>query len=319
VSGLRHAAEAYLALRRALGFKLESQGRLLLDFVAYLERAGASTVTTELALDWAALPSAGDPVWCGLRLGVVRGFAKYLQLLDPRTEVPPADLLPRRRRRATPYLYAPDDIVKLLAAARGLRSPLRAATYETLIGLLAVTGMRVGEAIRLDRTDLHWEHGRLTVVASKFGKSREVALHPRTLEALAAYARRRDELCPAPAAPSFFVSTAGTRLLHANIRCVFGRLVRAAGLERRAARCRPRLHDLRHSFALSTLLAWYRAGVDVQARLPWLSTYLGHVDPASTYWYLEAAPELLALAAERLGHALGDTPEDALGPRGARP
>jgi integrase/recombinase XerD len=308
VSGLRRAAEEYLTLRRALGFKLETQGRLLLDFVGSLDRAGAATVTTERALAWATSPPAGDPVWCALRLGVVRGFARYLQPRDPRTEVPPADLLPRRRRRATPYLYAPDDIGKLMAAARGLRSPLRAATYETLIGLLAVTGARVGEAIRLDRDDLDWDHGRLTVVASKFGKSREVALHPRTLTALAAYARRRDELVPAPGAPSFFVSTAGTRLLHANVRGVFGQVVRAAGLEPRAARCRPRLHDLRHSFAISTLLTWYRAGADVQARLPWLSTYLGHVDPAATYWYLEAAPELLALAAARLERAPGDGP-----------
>ncbi|HEY8695624.1 MAG TPA: tyrosine-type recombinase/integrase [Chloroflexota bacterium] len=308
MSELQHAAEEYLALRRALGFKLESQGPLLLNCVGYLDRAGASTITIELALAWAQLPPSRDPVWYGRRLGVVRGFAKHLQALDPRTEVPPADLLPQRYRRATPYLYSPDDIRKLMAAARGLRSPLRAATYEALVGLLAVTGMRVGEAIRLDRPDLDWEHGLLTIIASKFGKSREVALHPRTCAALAAYAQRRDVLCPQPTAPSFFVSTAGTRLLHANVRFVFGRLVRAADLERRSGGRQPRLHDLRHSFAVATLLTWYRADADVQARLPLLSTYLGHVDPASTYWYLEAAPELLALAAQRLERALEGLP-----------
>jgi integrase len=303
MSVLQRHAEEYLALRRALGFKLESQGPLLLGFVSYLDRLGASTVTTELALAWAQLPPGGDPVWCSRRLGVVRGFATHLRALDPRTEVPPADLLPHRRRRAIPYLYSPEEVRRLMAAARGLRSPLLAATYETLIGLLAATGMRVGEAIRLDRSDLDWEHGLLTVVAGKFGKSREVALHPGTCAALAAYAQCQDALCRAPSAPSFFVSTAGTRLCHANVRFVFGRLVRAAGLAPRSARCRPRLHDLRHSFAVATMLAWYEADVDVAARFPLLSTYLGHVDPSSTYWYLEAAPELLALAARRLERA----------------
>jgi integrase len=236
---------------------------------------------------------------------MVRGFAAYLETLNPATEVPPRSLLPGRSRRATPYLFSDDEVQGLMAAAGALRTPLRAATYATLIGLLAVTGMRVGEAIRLDRADVDLLEGLLTVRDSKFGKSREVALHATTTEALRGYAHRRDEECPRPAAPSFFVSIAGTRLIYTNVQHVFAGLTVAAGITRRSASCRPRLHDLRHSFAVTTVLGWYRDGVDVEPRLPLLSTYLGHADPGSTYWYLSAAPELFAIAAQRLEHALG--------------
>ena len=230
---------------------------------------------------------------------MVRGFARHLHTLDPATEVPPAGLLPQRTRRATPYLYTGEEVARLMAAARALPSPLVAATYETLVGLLETTGMRVGEAARLDRADVDLDDGVITVVAGKFGRWREVPLQPGTVEALSSYARRRDALCPEPKAPSFFVSNTGTMLIPACVRQRFGQLVRTAGLRPRSPRCRPRIHDFRHGFAVATLLDWYRAGVDVQARLPLLSAFLGHVDPASTYWYLEATPELLALAAVR--------------------
>jgi integrase/recombinase XerD len=299
MSTLRQAAEDYLAIRRSLGFKLVAEGYLLASFAGYAERAGARQLTTDLALDWATLPAGKDPVWCAKRLGVVRGFARHLHTLDPATEVPPAGLLPRRTRRATPYLYTGGEVARLMAAARALPSPLVAATYETLVGLLETTGMRVGEAVRLDRTDVDLDDGVVTVVAGKFGRWREVPLQPGTVQALSSYARRRDALCPEPKAASFFVSNTGTRLIPACVRQRFGQLVRTAGLRPRSPRCRPRIHDFRHGFAVATLLDWYRAGVDVQARLPLLSAFLGHVDPASTYWYLEATPELLALAAAR--------------------
>jgi integrase len=308
MSRLREAAEDYLAVRRSLGFKLASQGYLLHSFVRYAEQACASTVTTELALAWAELPPGKDDVWCARRLGVVRCFARYLETLDPRTEVPPADLLPQRSRRATPYLYSTDEVASLMQAARRLPSPLKAATYEALIGLLSCTGMRVGEVLRLDCCDVDWDQGVITVVGSKFGRSRQVALHPSAVRALQAYGRRRDELCPAPRAQSFFVSTAGTRVIAANVRATFKRLCLAAGLRPRSARCRPRIHDFRHSFAVATLLDWYRAGADVDARMPLLSAYLGHVDPSKTYWYLEATPELLGLVAARQEKFLGAVP-----------
>jgi integrase len=304
MSQLRAALDDYLRIRRALGFKLERAGRLLPQFVAHLERAGAETVTTELALAWAKQPPDGHPAWWAERMGLVRGFARHLQAFDPATQVPPTDLLPRPARRAIPYLYSDTDLGALMKATRALRSPLRRATYDTLVGLLAVTGMRIGEAIRLDSDDLDWTNGLLTVRHSKFGKSRQVPLHPSTVEALAAYAQLRDQLCPQPTAQSFFVSISGARLIYNDVHWTFLQLVRRAGLQRRSATCRPRPHDLRHTFAVRTLLDWYRAGLDVEARLPLLSTYLGHFEPSNTYWYLSAAPELMALAGQRLEHAM---------------
>jgi integrase len=231
---------------------------------------------------------------------VVRGFARWLAAFDPATEVPPAGLLPARSRRADPYPYTDADIAALMAAARAIALPLKAATYETLIGLLAVTGMRVGEAIGLDRADLDQENAILTIRGAKFGKSRQVPLHPGTAGALDAYSSVRDRLCPRPASPALLISTAGTRLIYKNVHRKWLDLARQAGLRPRSARCRLRPHDLRHRFAVVTLLGWYRDGADVAAQLPRLSAYLGHASPADTYWYLTAAPELLALAASRI-------------------
>jgi len=301
---LRDRADDYLRMRRALGYKLEVQGWLLGEFVAYLEQAGAKTVTIEHALAWATSPAAADRAYWAQRLSVVRQFARYLQTIDPACEIPPASLLPFRPRRAVPHLYRPDEIAALMAAASALPLPLQSATYRTLIGLLAVTGLRLGEAIRLDRSDLDAGQRLLRILDSKFGKSREVALHDSTMRALGAYGRLRDRLCPKPRCQAFFLSTRGTRLLAPSIHETFNRLVEIAGIAPRPGGRRPRPHDLRHGFAVRTLLDWHRDGADVQARLPLLSTYLGHVNPASTYWYLTAAPELLALAAGRLEPAI---------------
>ena len=261
-------------------------------------------MTTERAVAWAT-NTKESVTWRSARLAAVRGFARYLQAIEPRTEVPPAGLLPRCSRRARPYIYDDAEISALITAAHALRLRIGRCTYATLLGLLAVTGMRVGEAIRLDRDDVDWEHAVLTIRSTKFGKHREVALHATTAAALLAYSRRRDELLPHPRSPSFFVSRAGTRLIYNNVDHTFRHLVRCAGLPRISARRQPRLHDFRHTFAVRTLLDWYRDGLDVAARLSLLSTYLGHVDPSSTYWYLSATPELLALAAQRLQRVLG--------------
>jgi len=307
MSPLRQALADYLAVRRALGYKLARPEKLLGQFITYLEEAGAATVTTGHALAWAVLPG-GDASWHALRLSAVRGFAAYLRTLDPAAEIPPADLIPWRPRRATPYLYSDADITALIAAAACLRFPLRAATYQTLIGLLAVTGMRVGEAIRLDRTDADLAAGILTIRQSKFGKSRLVPLHPTTVTALSAYLTLRDRLHPHPSAPAVFISPAGTRLLYCNVHSTWQQLLARAGLQPRSASCRPRIHDLRHSFAVRSMLDAYAAGQDGQARLALLSTWLGHVDPGATYWYLSAAPELLALAGQRLEDHLRERP-----------
>jgi integrase len=301
VSPLGQALADYLRVRRALGFKLDRAERLLAQFVAYLHDHDAEVPTIEDALAWAMSPTDATPRWWAHRLSTVRGFAAYLHALDPRVEVPPPGLLRRGPRRAIPYLYSAADIGALVDAVAMLPRPLGAATYQTLIGLLAVTGMRVGEAIRLDRDDLDADHdGLLRVRDSKFGKSRQLPLHPSTVAAVRGYLQVRDELLPAPTSPALLLSTAGTRLRYNNVWRTFHRLVQRAGLTTRSASCQPRIHDLRHSFAVRTMLDWYADGADVPALLPRLSTYLGHADPKHTYWYLSAAPELLALAAHRL-------------------
>ena len=307
MSPLRQALADYLAVRRSLGYKLARAEKLLAQFITYLEDAGASTVTAADALAWATLP-AGTPWWHAQRLSMVRAFAAHLRTTDPAAEIPPAGLIPARRPRATPYLYSPGEVTALIAAAVGLRSPLRAATYQTLIGLLAVTGMRVGEAIRLDRADFDAGAGVLTIRSSKFGKSRLVPLHPTATAALSGYLRLRDRLHPGPSDPAVFISPAGTRLLYCNVHATWRQLVRTAGLRPRSPHCRPRPHDLRHSFAVASLLDAYATGQDGQARLALLSTYLGHVNPAATYWYLSAAPELLAPAGQRLEEHLQERP-----------
>ncbi|MGK2930807.1 MAG: tyrosine-type recombinase/integrase [Acidimicrobiales bacterium] len=302
-AGLRVELDRYLVIRRAVGFNLARAEKLLADYLGYLEAIDAEVITTENALAWATFPANGDSCWWGQRLSVVRAFARHLHVIDPVHQVPPAGLLPARSHRAVPYLYSDAEIAAVLAAARELVSPLRAATFETLVGLLAVSGLRIGEALRLDREDVDLRGALLHITGTKFGKSRQVPLHPSTMDALADYARCRDEHCPRPRDRSFFVSTAGTRLRYDNVHLTWLGLVRRAGIEPRSARCRPRPHDLRHSFAVRTLLGWYRDGADAAALMPLLSTYLGHVHPANTYWYLTAAPELLGLVAARLDAA----------------
>lgn len=300
----------YLAIRRAMGYKLFYQGQMLAQFAAYLDAVGAEHLTIEHAVRWAKQPPDGARSWWAVRLSTIRAFARYLAALDPGTEIVPPGLIPApRSHRIVPYIYTEHDITGLLAAAGRLRSAHRADTYQTLIGLVAVTGMRAGETVRLDRDDVDLEQGLLTIRNSKYGKSRQIPVHPSTVDALADYARRRDarrhrrdgRACRhAPSAASFFTSTTGTRLLRDNVCTVFPCLVRDAGLARSGHDRSPRLHDVRHSFAVNTLIRWYREGLDVEKQLPVLSTYLGHVAPSSTYWYLSAVPELLELIADRL-------------------
>ncbi len=302
MSSLRAALAEYLAVRRALGYNLDTAERLLSQFIDYLEARGEQRITIEHALAWATLPD-GHPGYHAHRMQTVRRFARYLHAADPAVEVPPAGLLTGRSRRATPYLYTDLEIAALIAAAGALGTAHRTATFQTLIGLLDVTGMRLGEALGLDRDDLDIGHGVLTV-HGKYGKARELPIHPSAVEALGRYLRRRDRPPSPPGERALLVSEAGTRLLASNVQHAFGKLRRRAGIAPRSAVCRPRIHDIRHSFAVRTLLDAYRAGVDVGARLASLSTYLGHLEPAMTYWYLDAAPELMGLAAERLERSI---------------
>jgi integrase len=304
MSSLHDELRDYLRIRRALGYKLARAEKLLAQFIDHLDGRGERLITIENTLAWVTLPG-GSGSWRAFRLSTVRGFAAYLHALDPAHQVPPADLCPNAPARATPYLYSDEEIAALIAATVTLRGGLRQVTFQTLIGLLSVTGMRVGEAIRLDRDDVDLAHGVLTVRDTKFGKSRELPVHPSTVAALRDYARQRDRLFPQPSTSAFLISTAGSRLLYCAVHSTFKKLRDHAGLRRRSATCRPRIHDIRHAFAVRTVLDWYRADLDVQPRMPLLSTYLGHVHPSDSYWYLTAAPELLQIAADRLQRTEG--------------
>jgi integrase/recombinase XerD len=302
---LREALADYLRLRRRLGFEMPQDGRLLEGFVEFLERAGAERITTELALGWARLPTVAHPHRWRQRLSVVRGFARHLATLDPASEIPSKDLLPGHRPRIAPYVYAEWEIAALIAAAGRLTPPLRAARHQTLIGLLAVTGMRPGEALALDRQDVDLRRGLVHVRAGKQKRQREVPLHQTTVRALRNYARLRDARFQEPTTPAFFIGARGRRMPREELNRTFIKLIREVGLDGRGARARPRPHDLRHALAVHTILDWLDAGEDIDRRMPLLSTFLGHVDPASSYWYLEAVPELL----ERISRRLEQPPE----------
>jgi integrase len=299
------AVTNYLALRRALGFKLVEAEHRLHDFVKFARRERASHITTDLAIRWAKASAAHvHPATTATRLGIVRQFAEYLSATDPRTEVPPRGLLPGKYQRKTPYIYADDEILGLISAARKMPSStgLRAWTCSTLLGLLTVTGMRLGEALALDRSDVDLREGVLAVRRTKCRKERLVPVHETTRLALLRYSQVRDRIHPRPKTDAFLVSELGFRLNHCSVREIFVRLSRRIGLRTPLGRFGhgPRLHDLRHRLAVNTLVRWYRAGVDVERRLPVLSTYLGHTKVTDTYWYLQGVPELLRLALARV-------------------
>lgn len=298
MSALSQALPDYLRLRRSFGHDVADAHRLLPRFVSYMDAIGAEFVTIEAALAWSLEPTAraGSTV-PARRMLAVRGFARYLAGVDPRTEIPPAGLIPSRQRWRPPYIYSEADILALMATARRLiHQPLRAATYETLIGLLRATGLRIGEAIKLDRRDIDWAEGVLLVRESKFHKSRLLPLQESTLEALRRYTQTRDELCPDPRGESF-VSLTGTRLIYQPICQTFRMLCDASGVGAGSTH-RPVLHGIRHTFAVNVLLDAYRARLDVQARLALLCTYMGHRVPRYTYTYLSATPDVLSCAAD---------------------
>ena len=293
--------EKYLKLRRQLGYRLREAEGLLRKFVRFAQEEGASFITTKLAFRWAAQPAI-KPAQRGARLGMVRRLAEYISAFDPRTEVPPQKLLPCQYRRRPPYLFRDEEVARLIRAAQEIapEDELKGPTHGTLLGLLAVSGMRVGEALALNREDVDWRRNLLTIRRAKGNKSRLVPLHESTAQALQEYADLRDKVYPQPLDASFFVSDKGTRLLHCTVHRWFLLMACQIGLRKPGDRRGPRLHDLRHYFAIRTLLNWYRTDADVEARLPELATYLGHVHVRDSYWYLSTTPELLQLATHRL-------------------
>lgn len=310
MTSIHKGVEEYLRLRRTLGFKLDLVGPALLQFADFLREERARTITVDLAVRWATQRSDVQPAQWANRLTMVRGFARYWSAWDPRTQVAPTDLLRYRRSRRVPYIYSDDEVVQLTRAAAKLRSRkgLRRSTYSTLFGLLAATGLRHGEALRLDRSDVDLDGRVLTIQGTKFGKTRLVPVHDTTIVALQRYARRRDRLHAVHTTSRFFVTEQGRPFSRWASRAVFVRLCRQIGLLRAGQRGGPRLHDLRHAFAVKTLVRWYREGLDVDKHVYELTTYLGHGSVVDTYWYFSAVPELLALAGARLERTLGGLP-----------
>ena len=303
-------AKEYLAYRRRLGFQLKTAGQLLLQFARYADqRNRRGPLIAELAVRWAGLPRHASRSYRACRLHIVRNFAKYLAISDPDTQIPPDKVFGSGYVRAIPHIYTPVEISALLAAARTLPpcNELTPHTYATLFGLVACTGLRLSEAVKLDRADIDWERGLLTIRVSKFRKSRLVPLHASALQALQTYAQLRDRIHPIPRTEAFFVSRRRTRLCHGTARSTFGKLRRQLGWSSRSGSRAPRIHDLRHTFACRRLIQWFEQGVAIDQVIAALATYLGHTSPRDTYWYLTGVPELLQLATDKFEHfATGD-------------
>lgn len=305
---LRDVIADYLDLRRSLGFKLEKDEHLLLDFAAFMERRGATRITTKLALAWARQPKTTDPNYHAGRLRAVRSFARHRILTDLRTEIPPTDLLPRRRSGFQPHLFTQEEITSLLATSlqrrRGAKPISRWSRYA-IFGLLSVTGMRVGEALNLDLEDVDLDNGVLTIRNAKFGKSRLVPLHATTCAVLKRYLEQRDAFLAGRIVRPFFISPLGRRITHSTLSLSFRRLSRKLGIRGASNATGPRLHDMRHSMAVEVLRQCYGTGADPERRLPALSTYLGHTHLNYTYWYLHQNPFLMQQAVTRLEHHWG--------------
>jgi integrase/recombinase XerD len=302
MSRLRARLKDYLAMRRALGFKLKKHDIALRNFLSFLEAGGHSRITTDLALSWAKCPRDTHPAWWSERLSMVRMFTQYLSNLELRTEIPPAGLLPQNYRRPTPHIYTDSEIARLIEyTKRSLpRTDLRRYTYATLFGLLATTGIRVGEALGLDREHVDLSDGELRLGETKSKEARLVPLHPTTVSALAKYARQRDRMQSHPSSSAFFLNLYGGRLSIWMVNRTFIRFSRQIGFRGASDLRGPRIHDLRHTFAVKTLINAYKSGLPIENQVYTLSVYLGHIGPSSTYWYFSAVPELMALACARL-------------------
>ena len=310
MKSLNSGVEEYLSLRRALGFQMDKNSRILRAFIIFMNNENKSQITIQLALKFAQLPKNVGPNNSSRRLSIVRLFAQYWKASDPKTEVPPIGLLPCRHYRSQPYIYKEGELERLIAAAEKLKSKrgLRKQTYSTLFGLLVVTGLRISEVIAINRDTIDLARGLITIRETKFRKSRLIPLHESTRKKLVEYAFFRDKIYPKSKIPSFFLSEEGTRLTVWCIRGTFVKLSRQIGIRTLLGRYGhgPRIHDIRHNFAVKTMIRWYQSGLNVEVHLPLLSTYLGHVHPSDTYWYLSSSPELLGLASLRLEKYLGE-------------
>jgi integrase len=304
MKSLQDHLRQYVTARRALGTQLRESAETLSGFIRFLGRKKSKFITIPLALEWSQQSKNVQPATWARKLSMVRPFARWLSVIESRHEVPPPRLLNARHRRPKPHIYSDQEIARLMAAATALKSPrgMKGLTLGTLIGLLAATGLRPGEAAALENRDVDFEAGVLVIRESKFGKSRLVPVHKSVVTALGKYARARHRTFPLPCCAAFFVSDGGKPLNLGVVRRWFCEISRACGLRKGPEGKRygrgPRLQDMRHSFATKRLMDWYRTGSNVTLQMPKLTTYLGHSSVACTYWYIEAVPELLELATE---------------------
>lgn len=297
----------YLALRRSLGFKLQKHEETLREFLRFFAAQKASYLTTKLALEWARKPQNTDPAWWTDRLSMLRGFAAYWKTIDPRTELPSLHILVPQYKRPRPCIYTHQQIVQILAATRRLSSR-DSFTFWTLFGLLAVTGMRVGEALALNDADVDLKCGTITIRDAKLNKSRLLALHPTTRRVLKRYVRKRNQHFPRRKIGSFFAVLDGRRPSHGVVWKTFKRVLIQLGLRKPSQQKGPRLHDFRHTFTVRALIGFYQGGQGVEEKIHALSTYLGHKGIRCTYWYLTAVPELMSLVLSRLEKKIGGAP-----------
>lgn len=302
---LAHELERYLGVRRSLGYDLATAERALRRFVQYADTQSASHITTDLFLGWqSAFGNAGRSTW-GARFVMVRLFSQWLHGLDAAHEVLPRGLVPYRYCRTQPYIFTNAQIVAIVETAAELPSiyGMRGLTCSTLFGLIAVTGMRINEALSLNADDIDLDHGIIHIRLGKLGKERLIAVHDSVSGKLRNYAAERDRLLGAPSVP-FFVRCDGKRLGDCGARYNFAHVCQRVGLRERQTEGRhgrgPRIHDLRHTFAAQTMIDWYKSGKDPAREMVKLTTWLGHSDPEHTYWYIEAVPELLELASARI-------------------
>jgi integrase len=303
---LQTRVQDYLAERRRLGFQLKYPERPLMGFARYVDSLDwAGPLTFDIMSDWARLDKQGrhNPETWARRFKLLRPFIRYLRQFEPATAMPDESVFGPLPGWQMPHIYQDQEVIDLLAAAHrlGPDGNLRAATYETLFGLMASTGLRVSEAIRLLDADVDLAHGILTVRQTKFNKSRQLPLHPSTTAALRGYRTLRHQQVQEHADLPFFVGTRGKRLgkrlSYRQVNRVFALLRKQLGWINRGAHDAPRLHDLRHTFAVRRVLLWQARGADIDQAMLALSTYMGHAKISHTYWYLTAVPELMDVAA----------------------
>ena len=299
---LKTQVERYIKLRRQLGYKLKTSEKILIKFASFSEEHGVSHIKNEIAVMFAKKnPNASSATWNRV-LGIIRQFAFFLSAIDKKTEIPPLNLIVGTYHRSKPYIYTKEQINNLLKGCLklGTRAIILKHTYYTLFGLIAVTGMRISEAISLKQRNVDFSDGIIFIKNTKFKKSRIIPLDKTTLSELEKYIYYKSKYNQNSNSLNLFISSSGTELKYHNVKKAFIRASIYAGLRKTIKGKGPRIHDIRHTFAVHTLTEWYKNGIDIEVNLPLLSTYLGHVNPANTYWYLSQSPDLLNQALIRL-------------------